>query len=86
MTNKPIENFTAKELIAFARANGVSVSSLVRKEPISNQFNGLSSVDALDEGLITEGQFAEYHNVNRLEARHLAESMRNPNTKKAQLH
>lgn len=78
MINKLIENFTAKEIIEFARANNISVSSLVRTGPISDMFNGLSSVEALDEGLITEGQFAEYHNVNRLEARYLAESMRKP--------
>jgi Zn-dependent peptidase ImmA (M78 family) len=34
------------------------------------------AIEALDQGLITEGQFAKFINVNRLEARRIAELLR----------
>jgi len=34
------------------------------------------AIEALDQGLITEGQFAQFLGVNRLEARHIAEQLR----------
>jgi len=34
------------------------------------------AVDALDQGLITEGQFARFLEVDRVEARHIAEILR----------
>jgi hypothetical protein len=34
------------------------------------------AIEALDQGLITEGQFAKFLSVNRLEARRIAELLR----------
>ena len=34
------------------------------------------AIEALDQGLITEGQFAEFLSVNRLESRRIAEALR----------
>jgi hypothetical protein len=34
------------------------------------------AIEALDQGLITEGQFAKFLSVNRLEARRIAEVLR----------
>ncbi|MDD1416405.1 transcriptional regulator, partial [Dolichospermum sp. ST_con] len=34
------------------------------------------AIEALDQGLITEGRFADFLSVNRLEARRIAESLR----------
>jgi hypothetical protein len=35
------------------------------------------AIEALDQGLITEGRFAEFLDVDRLEARRIAELLRN---------
>ena len=34
------------------------------------------AIEALDQGLITEGRFADFLNVDRLEARRIAEALR----------
>ena len=43
------------------------------KLPIRYQY---LAVDAFDRGLITEGQFAHFLTVDRVEARHIAEVLR----------
>lgn len=41
--------------------------------------NILTNIEALDQGLITEGRFADFLNVDRLEARHIANILRGHN-------
>ena len=62
----------ATELIKLARAYGRSISDFVSSPPIVQPYQHLA-IEALDQGLITEGRFADFLNVDRLEARRIAE-------------
>ncbi|GAB1544211.1 hypothetical protein NUACC21_68870 [Scytonema sp. NUACC21] len=71
------------ELIKLARAYGRSVSHFVRPQPVVQplevQFRAVYqhlALEALDRGLITEGRFADFLGVDRLEARRIAEALR----------
>ncbi|MDJ1170520.1 helix-turn-helix transcriptional regulator [Roseofilum sp. BLCC_M154] len=85
----------AAELIKLARAYGRSVSNLVSPHSVVEALEGtfgalyhrsqeeqaVLALRALDRGLITEGKFAQFLGVNRLEARHIAEQLRDSSSR-----
>jgi|GEM_PF-6984901 len=64
----------AGELIKLARAYKQSISDLICPTPAFGSVQQM--VVSLDQGLITEGQFARQLGVNRLDARYIAEAWR----------
>ncbi len=72
----------ASELIKLAYAYGCQVGDFVERRPKAEPFQGLPTrnhylaVDTFDRGLITEGQFAQFLAVDRVEARYIAENLR----------
>lgn len=72
----------AGELIKLAHAYGYQVGDFVERQPKAEPFQGLPTrnhylaVDPFDKGLITEGQFARFLAVDRVEARYIAETLR----------